>query len=224
MRVLIVDDNNDLALLLKKFLEDDSFAVDIVNTANKALSISSVNSYDLILLDYMLPDMDAPEICSILRKRFFVSPIIIISAVSETAKKIDVLNIGADDYLVKPFSFSELKARVKANLRRPKVMIENTVVIGDIKIDLLRRKVFVKDTHIHFTNKEFALLEYMVRHQDIALSKDNILEHVWDIETDPFTKTIESHIFSLRKKLGAEASNTIRTITGYGYMLTLTQN
>lgn len=222
MRVLVIDDNKDLAFLIKKYLEEYTFAVNVVHTAKQGLSSALINSYDLILLDYMLPDMDGPEVCRSLRNRKITSPIIMISAISDTSKKISALDIGADDYIVKPFSFSELRSRINAVLRRPKAIIENEIIIDDVKIDLLRRRVLIKGKIISITNKEFALLEYMVRHQDIALSRDTILEHVWDIETDPFTKTIETHIFSLRKKLGSKAANNIRTISGYGYMFSFT--
>lgn len=219
MKVLIIDDNKNLVLLIKKFLEEKSYVVDTAYTGERAIDLSKTNDYDVILMDYMLPDKDAPDICYLLRENNVSCPIIITSGLNLTENKIKILNLGADDYLTKPFSFEELWARINALLRRPKNFISQKITIDNLSINLLNRKVTFLNKEIILTNKEFALLEYFVRNQGIILSKNLLLEHVWDMNIDPFTNTLEAHIFSLRKKLKTVGFNCIKTISGAGYIL-----
>lgn len=220
MRILIIEDDDDIRDMLKVSLEAETYSVDTVADGEQGSYMARTNDYDLIILDFMLPKKDGKTICTEIRKAEKTVPIIMLTVRSATEAKVELLNAGADDYLTKPFSFQELKARISALLRRPREMQTNTLEIGDLTIDTLRHKVTRTGKDVYLTRKEFALLEYLLRHQGIVVSRGMILEHVWDAEGDPFSNTIEAHILNLRKKIDAQnKKKLIHTVPGRGYTI-----
>lgn len=218
MRILIVEDNARIRNFLKKSLEAECFAVDVAETGAEGKKLFRVNEYDLIILDNHLPDTTGVDLCVAIREQACVAPILMLSVNGETDTKITALDNGADDYLTKPFSLSELMARVRALLRRQPHIEDQVLSLYDITLDTKRHTVTKDGVEINLTRKEFMLLEYLMRHQGTVLSRGMIMEHVWDMNADPFSNTIESHILSLRKKLGVgESKEYIKTISGYGY-------
>jgi two-component system, OmpR family, response regulator len=200
MRILIVEDEKEILKLLKKSLESECFSVDTAEDGERGSYLARTNDYDLIMLDNILPKKTGLEVCQDVRADNNDVPILILSVKSETTTKVDLLNAGADDYLTKPFSVEEVLARVRALLRRPKHIQKEVVKIGDLVLDNGRHIVKRGDKEIYLTRKEFQLLEYMMQHKGMVLSRSMIMEHVWDMNVDPFSNTIESHIMSLRKK------------------------
>ncbi|KKR46974.1 MAG: Two component transcriptional regulator, winged helix family [Parcubacteria group bacterium GW2011_GWB1_40_14] len=220
MRILLVEDDIKIRRFIKAGLEAELFIVDATDNGEKGLSLASSNDYDLIILDNMLPGKNGLEICKELRRQGKITPILMLSVKADTNTKIELLNSGADDYLSKPFSFEELVARVRALLRRPKQLNDEVLTIEDLVVDFKKNNARRGQKEIHLTQKEFALLEYLVRNRGVVLSRGMILEHVWDMEVDPFTNTIESHVSNLRKKIDAEGTRRlIHTVVGRGYKI-----
>lgn len=220
MRVLIIEDEQDIANSLKKNLETEFFAVDIAADGEIGLKFAIANNYDIIILDNVLPKKEGIEVCRGIRLAGKKIPIIMLSAKSETETKIELLNAGADDYLTKPFSFIELLARLRALLRRPAIIEGEIMKIDDLTLDNKKHKVKRGDEEIYLTRKEFSLLEYLMKNQGDSLSRGMILEHVWDMNADPFSNTIESHILSLRKKIDSKSKKKlIHTVSGSGYKI-----
>ncbi len=224
MRILIVEDDLTLQDFLKQALEAEMFAVDVAGDGEKAIDYATKNEYDLIVLDNGLPKKDGAEVCSALRTQNRNMPILVLSAQNETSQKTTLLNAGADDYLTKPFDLSELHARIRALLRRPRAIVEDVLSYRDIELDSVKNVVTVNDKEVTVTRKEFMLLEYMMKNADVVLTRAMILEHVWDMNVDIFSNTIESHILSLRKKIGDSDKNNpiIKTISGRGYKFSTT--
>lgn len=220
MKILIIEDEKDIGQFLKVSLEKASFAVDLKNTAEDGLFLAATNNYDLIILDLNLPDMYGLELCQKIRMEKENVPILILTVNSEIASKVELLNAGADDYLTKPFSVSELVARIRALLRRPKKIISTFSATKDLFLNEAKQSVFKKGKEIYLTRKEFMLLEYFIRNKGRILSRGEIIEHVWDLDADIFSNTIETHILNLRKKLNTNTHNQIiRTCSGRGYIL-----
>jgi DNA-binding response OmpR family regulator len=220
VNILIVEDNQEILDYLKFSLTDNGFVVDAASDGGLGSDKALTNHYDLIILDNVLPVKDGREICSEIRNRGCNTPIIMLSVKADVDTKVDLLNIGVDDYLAKPFSFTELLARIRALLRRPPIAEHKLVKIGGIAIDVLRHSAKCDDKEIPLTPKEFALLEYLTRNRGVVLSRSEILEHVWDVNTDSFTNTVESHVLKLRRKLGCQNRNDfIHTIPGVGYKI-----
>lgn len=219
MRILIIEDDADIRGMLSLHLKAASFAVDLVDCGERGSYLARTNEYDLIIMDYILPKKEAPQICKEIRESGKTVPIIILSVRSTLYDKVTLLNMGADDYLQKPFSFEELHARIKALLRRPREIKQPIVTISDITIDSDKQLVTRGKKSIYLTRKEFSLLEYLARHRGTVVSRGMIMEHVWDLESDPFSNTIEAHILNLRKKLGQKKQKVIQTVPGRGYKL-----
>ncbi len=220
MKILIVEDEIRLSEVLKKNLETEYFIVDVANDGEMGAKMALEHDYDLIILDQMLPKKTGMEICKELRQAGKKTPIIILSVKSETTTKVELLNAGADDYLIKPFSFEELVARIRALMRRPQEIKEDVYKADDLVLDTKRQTVKRGDKDIYLTRKEFMLLEYLLRNKDVVLSRAMIMEHVWDMYADPFSNTIESHILSLRKKIDLpNRQKLIQTVPGRGYKL-----
>jgi len=220
MRILLVEDEINIINFLKPSLESECFVVDTAEEGEKAIRLAKINGYDLIILDYMIPKKDGREVCEEIRKAGKVMPILILSVVADTEKKAELLNAGADDYLTKPFSLIELMARVRALLRRPKQIESEIIKINDLKLDSKKNIVTRAGKEIRLTRKEFMLLEYLMRNPGTVLSRGMIMEHVWDMNADPFSNTIESHILSLRKKIGDKGrKKLIYTLPGRGYKI-----
>jgi DNA-binding response OmpR family regulator len=218
MKILVVEDEQDIRDFLKSSLDAEMFTVETAADGEQAFQLARTNEYDLIILDNILPNKHGLEICRDLRAAGKTVPIIMLSVQGEPINKMDLLNMGADDYLAKPFTFGELLARVRAVLRRPREITSETLKIQDLVMDVAKHKVFRGEKEIYLTRKEFELLEYLLRHQGNVVSRGSIVEHIWDMHADPFSNTIETHILNLRKKIDHEApQKLIQTVPGRGY-------
>lgn len=222
MRILIVEDECKIANSIKKGLEQEGYAVDVTYDGESGYDMASTEDYDLIILDVMLPKIDGIALCDKLRNDSNSKPILMLTAKSEVEDKVLGLNKGADDYLTKPFAFSELVARIKALLRRPKREIPKIIKIDDLCVDITNFKVKRKNKIIKLTKKEFSLLEYLARNKGKILSKEQIIEHVWDYEADILPNTVEVYIGYLRNKIDKpfpDQPPLIHTIRGFGYKM-----
>ncbi|OGF22788.1 DNA-binding response regulator [Candidatus Falkowbacteria bacterium RBG_13_39_14] len=218
MRVLLIEDDKTIVKFLKSNLEAECFTVDAVEDGARGSFLALTNEYDLIILDYVLPKMDGRKICSAIRGDGRDVPIIVLTVKTELETKVDALNLGADDYITKPFSFDELLARIRAVMRRPKKIEGEILQLGDLSLDIRSHKAKCCSKDIYLTRKEFAFLEYFMRNRGIVVSRGMIMEHVWDMNADPFSNTIESHVLNLRKKLESGCSRRfIHTVPGRGY-------
>lgn len=220
MRILVVDDDKSIRDFLKSSLEAECFVVDAASDGNKGARLALSNAYDLIILDNVMPKKKGLEVCQELRDEGIEIPIIILSVKSETTTKVSLLDAGADDYLHKPFSFQELLARINALLRRPKRIEQTILEKGELTIDAGKHAVFCRGEEVRLTRKEFILLEYLMRNRGTVLTRGMIMEHVWDMNADPFSNTIDSHISSLRKKIRcSDEKSIIETVQGRGYLI-----
>jgi len=220
MRILVVEDDKKVAGFIKKGLEEETYAVDVAYDGEDGLHFGSEGQYDLIILDIMLPKIDGLEILSKLRDQGKDTPILLLTAKDAVDDKVTGLNKGADDYLTKPFAFSELLARVRVLLRRGKAEVKTTLMISDLTLDLVSHKVNRGGDEIELTGKEYGLLEYFMRNQEKVLTRTMIAEHVWDYNFDTFTNVIDVYINHLRKKIdkGRELK-LLHTLRGVGYVM-----
>lgn len=222
MRILVVEDEHKIANSIKQGLEQEAYAVDVVYNGNDGLDMASTEDYDTIILDLLLPGMDGITVCTKLRQESIHTPILMLTAKGELNDKVTGLNSGADDYLVKPFAFEELLARIKALTRRPKTSLTNRLNYQDLTLDTQTYEVKRGTNLIHLSRKEFALLEYLLRHPDTVVSKDQIINHVWDYDADILPNTVEVYIGYLRNKIDRPFSKKptlINTVRGFGYKL-----
>ena len=222
MKILLVEDEQKLADALKRGLELQGYSVDIVPDGKKALTRISLHrsDYDLVILDLMLPSMDGHEICREIRARDIAIPILILTARAETDTKVELLTSGADDYLVKPFSFAELTARVHALLRRPNESLPQVLHSGDIELNPSTRRAARSGKEITLTLKEYGLLEYFMRHPNQVVNREDLLTHLWDFNYVGFSNVVDVHIKNLRRKLGGEdPESVLETVRGIGYRL-----
>ena len=220
MRILVTEDEKELADALGKGLRQQGYAVDIAYDGEEALELTEVNEYDLIVLDLNLPKIDGAEVCRRIRASGSSTGILMLTARSGLDDRVKGLDEGADDYLVKPFHFPELMARVRAVLRRESESRAPLLKIGDLSLDPSTQRAFFKDTEIDFTVKEFAVVEYLMRNVGRIVSQEELLEHVWNEDANQFTHTVKVHIMNVRKKLSAVgADDLISTAKGRGYML-----
>lgn len=222
MRVLVVEDEHRIANSIKKGLEQERYAVDITYSGIDGFDLASTEEYDLIILDLMLPGMDGLTICRKLRTEQIHTPILILTAKGQIQDKVEGLNLGADDYLTKPFSFEELLARVRALSRRPKSSIDPILTVADLKLDPKLFTVKRKGVSIKLSSKEFSLLEYLMRHTNKILTKEKIISHVWDYEADILPNTVEVYIRNLRNKIDhpfKDKKPLIQTVRGFGYRM-----
>jgi DNA-binding response OmpR family regulator len=222
MRILIIEDDLETRDFLKSALEAETYAVDATSDGEKGSYMARTNDYDLIILDNNLPKKNGKEICLDVRNAKKNIPILILSVLGEYDKKVDLLDTGADDYLTKPFSFQELLARIRALMRRPTTLTENIITIDDLVLDTIKQTVKRDKKGIYLTRKEFSLLEYLMRNKGKVVSRGTIMEHVWNIDTDPFSNTIEAHILNIRKKIrGHRKPELIHNVPGRGYKIDL---
>jgi DNA-binding response OmpR family regulator len=223
MRILVIEDELKIAQAIKKGLELKGFAVDAVYDADSGLSYGSDPDYDLIVLDRMLPgSIDGAELCQKLRQNNINTPVIMLTAKGTIGDKVEGLNSGADDYLVKPFSFDELNARVRALLRRPPLTVGTKVKVGNLELDTNNYTVNRAGQEIKLSSKEFSLLEYFMHHPGQVITKDMIINHVWDQDADILPNTIEVYIGYLRNKIDRpfpKEAPLIHTMRGFGYKL-----
>lgn len=222
MRILLVEDDTHVARFIAKGLREQSFAVDVSADGEAALYQVSMNLYDLIILDVMIPNIDGFEVCRRLRALNHREPIIMLTARDTVADRIAGLDIGADDYLTKPFEFGELLARMRALLRRRGDLRPEQLIIADLIIDTRSHAVKRNTRTIELTAKEYALLEYLASNIGRVIGRAEIAEHVWDENFDPFSNLIEVYINRLRRKIdGKNELQLIHTRRGTGYMLAL---
>jgi DNA-binding response OmpR family regulator len=217
MRILIVEDEHKIANSIKKGLEQESYAVDVAYTGTDGFDLASTEDYDLIVLDLLLPGMDGVTMCKKLRSENIHTPILMLTAKGQTTDKVQGLDAGADDYLTKPFAFEELLARIRALVRRPHHTVGTTLKVEDLTLDTVSYEVKRADKIIQLSSREFALLEYLMRHPSKTLTKDQIIGHVWNYDADVLPNTVEVYIGYLRNKLGKPA--LIHTVRGFGYKL-----
>ena len=222
MHILIVEDEEKLARALKKGLELKGFAVDWLNDSEKARTriLLYRTEYDLIILDLMLPGLDGATITESVRKEGVTTPIIILTARNETEHKVDLLNKGADDYVVKPFSFEELISRINAVLRRPQVAQPVILRVGELEMNTSTRTVTKRGEEVPLTLKEFSLLECFMRQPNEVLSREKLFDHVWDFNSLSWSNVLDVHMKNLRKKLDGSSDPLFETVRGVGYRLT----
>lgn len=221
MRILIIEDERRLSSFLKKGFEAEAMAVDIADDGVQGAALALAEEYDAIILDLMLPGKDGIEVLREIRAAGRKTPILILSARGEVEDRVEGLNLGADDYLPKPFAFVEALARVRALVRRQSAEGERSSIlsVGDLQLDVLTRKVTRGDREITLTTKEFQLLEYLVRNKNRVLSRVLIIEHIWDMQFDSGTNIVDVVVNRLRRKIDDdEAVPLIHTVRGVGYV------
>lgn len=222
MRVLVVEDESKLAEVIADGLTKKGFAVDRIEDGDEALNRLSLHrsDYDLVILDLMLPSLSGIEVCRQARERGVTTPILILTAKSETETKVELLMSGADDYLVKPFSFEELLARMHALSRRPKEVQPTVLSLGDIELNPTEHRVTRAGKEITLTLKEFMLLEYFMKRPNEVVNREDLLTHLWDFNYESFSNVIDVHVKNLRRKLDDGSGDTIlETVRGIGYRL-----
>lgn len=219
MRILIVEDDVKIAHFITKGLAEESYSVDVSTHGDEAIYLAQVNTYDVILLDIMIPGSDGLEVCKILRDKSVLTPIIMLTARDRLQDKIEGLDSGADDYLTKPFAFEELLARIRAQLRN-KSQISNIIKVGDLSLDTTKRELKRADKKIILTTKEYALLELLARNKNKLLTETIIKENLNDIAQESMSNIINVYIYRLRNKIDKEYKNKLlHTVRGSGYML-----
>ncbi len=220
MRILLVEDEEKLAKAVVLGLTKKGYAVDYILDGEKAMKRIALNhiDYDLVILDLMLPGMDGLSICKKMRESSITTPILILTARDEIETKVDLLLSGADDYLVKPFSFDELCARIAALLRRPVEVLPSVILVGDIVLNSSSHVVTKNNKNVSLTLKEFVLLEYFMRHPNTVINREELLTHLWDFNYSSFSNVVDVHVKNLRKKLDLQEGQTVlETVRGVGY-------
>lgn len=220
MRILVVEDEHKIANALRQGLEQQSYSVDVAYDGDDGLAMATTEPYDLIILDRMLPgSIDGMGILKRLRTDNIHTPVLLLTAKDRVLDRADGLNTGADDYLVKPFAFVELIARVRALLRRPQQVLQTVLTYGDLTLDPVNFVTERAGKRIDLTSKEFALLEYLMRNPDRIVAKDKIMQHVWDYDSDILPNTVEVYIGYLRGKVDKpfKGPDLIHTKRGFGY-------
>lgn len=220
MRVLVVEDDPGIASFVKKGLTEASCAVDVVRDGHDGFRLGCDEPYDVMILDIMLPGRDGFDVLRAWRERDIRTPVICLTARDGVGDRVTGLNLGADDYLTKPFSFAELFARIHAVLRRADGLSTKPIVVGDMTIDLLRRSISRGGKRLDLTPREYAMAEYFGRNAGRVLTRTMILEHVWDLHQDPLTNVVDVHINRLRRKIDHGFNRPLlHTIRGVGYVL-----
>lgn len=222
MRILVVEDEHRIAQTIKKGLELERHVVDVAYTGTDGFDLASTEEYELLILDRMLPGLDGVSICKKLRAENNHVPILLLTAKSLVEDKVEGLDAGADDYLTKPFSFEELLARVRALTRRPQHTVTPTLQIADLKLDPTNFEVSRGKHPLELSSKEFALLEYLMRHANKIVSKQQIINHVWDYDSNVLPNTVEVYIKNLRNKVDVPFKDKpalIQTARGFGYKI-----
>lgn len=221
MRILLVEDEQKIANALKRGLEQEAYAVDVAYDGREGYGRALAGKYDVMILDRMLPGIsDGLDIVRAIRKEGRHEPVLLLTARDATRDRVQGLDSGADDYLVKPFSFEELLARIRALLRRPEQTADTILTVGDLELQPDQFQVKRHGQMIELSRKEFALLEYLMRNQGRILSKDQIIAHVWDFDADILPNTVEAFVASLRQKIDRPFKEPLlHTVRGFGYKL-----
>lgn len=217
MRILIVEDEHRIAHALQKGLEQERYAVDVSYTGTEGYDLAFSEDYDLIILDIMIPEMNGIEVCSKLRQKKIHTPILLLTAKGRIEDKVKGLDAGADDYLTKPFSFEELLARVRALVRRKGTEVQSTLALDDLTMNKQKFEVKRGDVTLQLTNKEYSLLEFLMSKKGIIVTKDQIIQHVWNFDSDILPNTVEVYIKKLRDKVDESFPNKkqlIKTVRG----------
>ena len=222
MRILVIEDEHKIARALKKALEQEHYAVDVSNDGDDGYAMATTEPYDVMIIDRMLPgEHDGLSIVRAVREKSIKTPILLLTALGRVEDKTTGLDSGADDYLVKPFALEELLARVRALMRRPADVTSTVLDADDLSLDIAKRKVKRAGQEIRLTGKEFGLLEYLLRNKNRPLSKNTIMQHVWDYDADILPNTIEVYIKYLRAKIDKpfKGKGLIKTVRGFGYKI-----
>ena len=221
MRILIVEDQEKLAKSIKKGLENVNYTVDVLYDGESGLRriMATPEYYDLVILDIMLPGINGLSVCQELRNQKIMIPIIILTARSNSADKVFGLDIGSDDYISKPFEFTELVSRIKAVLRRPRNNTGIQLVVQNITLDTIKHTVYKNSKEIKLSSKEFSMLEYFMRNKDNVLTRGQIINNLWDYNYDTFSNIVDVYVKNLRKKLGDKNNKIIETVHGVGYKI-----
>ncbi|MDY6912197.1 MAG: response regulator transcription factor [Chloroflexota bacterium] len=220
MRILVVDDDRRLCGIIKRGLLEEAYAVDVAYDGEEGESLAEINPYDLIILDIMMPRKDGVEVCEGLRSKRVNTPILMLTARDAVEDRVRGLDAGADDYLVKPFAFNELLARVRALLRREGTTKSPQLQVGDLVLNTLTREVWRGQRAIELTTKEHVILEYFMRHPNVVITRTMLEEHAWDYDFDSLSNLIDVYIRRLRRKIDDEEQESlIQTVRGAGYRL-----
>lgn len=221
MKILVAEDEHRIARAVREGLMDEGYAVDVVYDGDAAYAAVSGDEYDLLLLDVMMPGMDGIEVCRKLRADRNHTPIILLTAKDQPADVVRGLDSGADDYIPKPFSFAILLARVRAILRRPHEKLAEVLTAGDLSLDTISHIVTRGDTQIALTAKEFGILEYLLRNKNRVVSKNSIMTHVWDFDSDIMPNNVEVFINYIRNKVDKpfDGPQLVQTMRGFGYLI-----
>lgn len=222
MRILLVEDDRKAARVLKKGLEEEGFVVDAALSGDEGEYLASINDYDLIVLDWLLPGKEGIQVCRELRARGLSAPILMLTAKDAVSDRITGLNTGADDYLTKPFAFAELIARIRALLRRTRTARPPVLRVEDLTLDPVSHRVARGGVSVNLTVREYAILEFLMRHAGEVVTRTQLGEHIWEEEHDTLTNLVDVHVSHLRKKIDRGASvPLIHTVRGRGYRLGL---
>ena len=220
MKILVVEDDRVVGQYIRRGLEESQYHADLVDDGLEALRLISGGNYDLVVLDLRLPGMSGLEVLRTLRDRGNTTPILVLTAQDAVGHKVEALRAGADDYVTKPFAFEEVLARVEALSRRPKQLSSPKVVVGDLELDMGSREVHRAGRPIELTPKEYAVLEYLMRHPGRVMSRTLITEYAWDYHFDPGTNIVDVVINRLRKKVDSGAEKKLlHTVRGVGYVI-----
>jgi DNA-binding response OmpR family regulator len=220
MRILVIDDDRRLCAVIKRGLLEEAYAVDLAYDGEEGEYLAEVNPYDIIILDIMLPNKDGIEVCHELRAKKINAPILMLTAKDTVEDRVRGLDTGADDYLVKPFAFNELLARVRALLRREGMSKSPELRIGDLTLNALTRQIWRGQRAIELTTKEYVILEYLMRHPNVVVTRTMIEEHAWDYDFDSLSNLVDVYIRRLRRKIDNEGEDSlIQTVRGAGYRL-----
>lgn len=220
MRTLLVEDEKKIAEFIRRGLKEEGYAVDVAGDGQEGHFLATTQTYDVIILDWMLPQMDGVTLCRQLRQEKITTPVLMLTAKDTVADRVKGLDAGASDYLVKPFAFEELLARLRALLRRFEGQEQTVLKAADLSMDLVTHTVTRQGRKVELTAKEFALLEYFLRHKGEVVTRTMLSEHVWDMHFDSFTNVIDVYVNYLRKKIGKDPSKSlIQTVRGRGYIL-----
>ncbi|HEX5544925.1 MAG TPA: response regulator transcription factor [Nitrospira sp.] len=220
MRILLVEDDADLAQFIRKGLKEEHYVVDVAADGEAGLALALDNAYDLMILDIMLPKLDGLTLCRRVRDKGISTPVLLLTARNTLETKVSGFDTGADQFMPKPFAFAELLARIRALLRRGSSQQITHLQAADLRLDPASHRVWRAGQEISLTNKEYALLEFLLRNKNRVLTRTAIIEHVWDISYDPMTNIVDAHIRALRAKIDRDFSPPlIATVRGAGYML-----
>lgn len=218
MRVLLVEDEHRLSNVIKKGLEEDGFAVDAAYDGEEGLYLTQSEDYDLVILDVMLPKMDGIEMCKQLRQKSIKTPVLMLTAKSQVEDKVAGLDSGADDYLTKPFAFLELRSRIQALLRRSHREASPIIKLADLELDPIRHKITRGNKPVELTPKEFAVLEFLLRHKNEVVTRTMVTEHVWDYNFEGMSNVVDVFMAAIRRKIDKGAAvKLIHTVHGVGY-------